>query len=334
MSSSAPKSTTQPTAQSTDPKSSREPLVSDRTHSEKSPEQKLSHVSVATEQRDQSDDSAWDMIIRPKRHLLDVNLKEIWDYRDLLYMFVKRDIVTVYKQTILGPIWFFVQPIMTTLVFMIVFGNIAQISTDGIPGPLFYLAGITLWNYFSDCFNKTSATFTSNAHIFGKVYFPRLIVPLSVVVSNVIKFGIQFILFAITWLWYLATTETVHPNAWILASAYCLLLMAILGLGFGIIFSSLTTKYRDLTFLIGFGVQLAMYATPIIYPMSLLSDRLRSILWWNPLAHIIETFKYGFLGSGDASLPGLIYTSVFALGTLAVGVVIFNKTEQTFMDTV
>lgn len=326
--------TSSPSAPPTDPESNRDSFASESAYTETNSGGKLNQLNTVAESPDGIDDSDWDLIIRPKRHLLDVNLKEIWDYRDLLYMFVKRDIVTVYKQTILGPIWFFVQPIMTTLVFMIVFGNIAQISTDGIPGPLFYLAGITLWNYFSDCFNKTSATFTSNAHIFGKVYFPRLIVPLSVVVSNVIKFGIQFVLFAITWLWYLATTETVHPNAWILASAYCLLLMAILGLGFGIIFSSLTTKYRDLTFLIGFGVQLAMYATPIIYPMSLLSDRLRSILWWNPLAHIIETFKYGFLGSGDASLPGLIYTSVFAFVTLAVGVVIFNKTEQTFMDTV
>jgi lipopolysaccharide transport system permease protein len=291
-----------------------------------------SHSPLATSAGEP--DQHWDLIIRPKRHLLDVNLKEIWDYRDLLYMFVKRDIVTVYKQTILGPIWFFVQPIMTMLTYVVVFGNIAQISTDGIPAPLFYLSGITLWNYFSESFNKTSGTFTSNAHIFGKVYFPRLIVPLSVVISNVIKFFIQFGLFLLVWVWYLATTETIHPNIWLLSTAYCLLLMAGMGLGFGIIFSSLTTKYRDLTFLIQFGVQLAMYATPIIYPMSTLSEKYQRVLWWNPIAHVIEAFKYGFLGSGSASISGLVYTTVFTIITLALGVIIFNRTEQTFMDTV
>ncbi len=276
----------------------------------------------------------WDLIIRPKRHLLDINLREIWDYRDLLYMFVKRDIVTVYKQTILGPIWFFVQPIMTMLTYVVVFGNIAKISTDGIPAPLFYLSGITLWNYFSESFNKTSGTFTSNAHIFGKVYFPRLIVPLSVVISNVIKFFIQFALFLVVWVWYLATSDSLRPNLWLLSTAWCLLLMAGLGLGFGIIFSSLTTKYRDLTFLIQFGVQLGMYATPIIYPMSTLSEKYQRVLWWNPISHIIEAFKYGFVGSGQASLSGMAYATAFTLIALALGVIIFNKTEQTFMDTV
>jgi len=279
-------------------------------------------------------DEDWDRIIRPKRHLLDVNFKEIWDYRDLLFMFVKRDIVTVYKQTILGPIWFFIQPILTMLTFVIVFGNIAKISTDGLPAPLFYLAGITLWNYFSESFNKTSSTFTSNAHIFGKVYFPRLIVPLAIVISTGIKFFIQFALFLAFWTWYLATSNTIHPNLWILSTVYCLLLMAGLGLGFGIIFSSLTTKYRDLSFLIQFGVQLAMYATPIIYPMSTLSEKYQRVLWWNPISHIIETFKYGFFGSGQASIAGLLYATAFAIITLTVGIVIFNKTEQTFMDTV
>jgi len=288
---------------------------------------------LATPSSDSAEET-WDLIIRPKRHLLDINLKEIWDYRDLLYMFVKRDIVTVYKQTILGPIWFFVQPIMTMLVYVVVFGNIAQISTDGIPAPLFYLSGITLWNYFADSFNKTSGTFVSNAGIFGKVYFPRLIVPLSVVTSNVIKFFIQFALFLVIWAWFLFTTDRIQPNAWLLSTAYCVLLMAGLGLGFGIIFSSLTTKYRDLTFLISFGVQLAMYATPIIYPMSMLSERYQRILWWNPISHIIEAFKYGFLGAGEASIPGLAYTTAFTLITLFLGVIIFNRTEQTFMDTV
>jgi lipopolysaccharide transport system permease protein len=276
----------------------------------------------------------WDLIIRPKRHLLDVNLKEIWDYRDLLYMFVKRDIVTVYQQTILGPVWFFVQPIATMFTYMIVFGRIANISTDGIPAPLFYLCGVIIWNYFQDCLLKTSSTFASNAGIFGKVYFPRLIVPLSQVVSGVIKLLIQFALFLVLWVWYLASSDSLHPNLWLLSTVYCLLLMAGMGLGLGIIFSSLTTKYRDLQFLLGFAVQLAMYATPIIYPMSVLSDKLRALLWWNPVAHVIEAFKYGFLGAGSASVSGLLYATAFTAVTLIVGVIIFNRTEQTFMDTV
>lgn len=276
----------------------------------------------------------WDLVIRPKRHLLDVNLQELWDYRDLALLFVQRDIVTVYKQTILGPLWFVLQPILTTLVFAVVFGNIAQISTDGLPAILFYMSGIVLWNYFSESLTRTSSTFTANAHIFGKVYFPRLVVPLSIVISNLIKFLIQFCLFLLIWLWFWITTDSVHPNWWILANGYCLLLMAGLGLGFGVLFSSLTTKYRDLTFLLTFGIQLGMYATPIIYPMSTLSERYRAILWWNPLSHIIETFKYGFLGAGEADVLGLAYATLFTLLVLALGVVVFNRTEQTFMDTV
>ena len=270
----------------------------------------------------------------PRRHLLDINFKELWEYRDLLTMFVRRDVVTVYKQTVLGPIWFFVQPIMTTIVFVFVFGNIAGIPTDGVPAVLFYLSGIVIWNYFADSLAKTSNTFTANQGIFGKVYFPRLIVPLSIVASNLIKFLIQFSLFLVVWLYYLATNASVMPNGWMLASGYCVLLMAGLGLGFGILFSSLTTKYRDLTFLIGFGVQLAMYATPIIYPMSTLSDRVRSILWYNPIAHLVETFKYGFLGSGAATYAGLAYATAFTCFVLFLGVLIFNRTERTFMDTV
>jgi len=290
-----------------------------------------SHSPLATPSAEAEE---WDLIIRPKRHLLDVNLKEIWDYRDLLYMFVKRDIVTVYQQTILGPIWFFVQPIATMLTYVIVFGRIANISTDGIPAPLFYLSGVIIWNYFQDCLAKTSSTFASNAGIFGKVYFPRLIVPMSQVVSGIIKFGIQMALFLAVFAWYLFTTDAVQPNLWMLASGYCVLLMAGMGLGLGILLSSLTTKYRDLNFLLGFGVQLLMYATPIIYPMSVLSDKLRLWLWWNPISHVIECFKYGFLGSGSASVTGLAYTTAFTLVTLIFGVIIFNRTEQTFMDTV
>jgi lipopolysaccharide transport system permease protein len=279
-------------------------------------------------------DDQWDLVIRPKRHLLDVNLKELWDYRDLLYMFVKRDIVTVYKQTILGPIWFFIQPILTMAVYVLVFGNIANLSTDGIPKPLFYLAGIVIWNYFSETFTRTSSTFVTNADIFGKVYFPRLLVPLSLVVSGLIKFFIQLTLFLGVYVYFLATSDLLQPNAWLLAVPYVVALMAGMGLGFGIIFSSLTTKYRDLTFLLQFGVQLLMYATPIIYPMSLLSERIRNILWWNPAAHLIEAFKYGFMGEGEVSVAGLAYAGAFTLASLAVGIIIFNRTEQSFMDTV
>ena len=279
-------------------------------------------------------DDQWDLTIHPKRHLLDVNLKELWEYRDLLKMFVKRDIVTIYKQTVLGPIWFFIQPIMTMLVYVVVFGNIAKIGTDGIPAPLFYLSGIIMWNYFAESFNKTSTTFMTNAHIFGKVYFPRLIVPVSLVISGLLKFLIQFGLFLAIFAYFYLTRDDIHPSAWIVSIPYLLLLMAGLSLGFGIIFSSLTTKYRDLTFLISFGVQLAMYATPIIYPMSELSDRMRSVLWWNPISHIVETFKYSFLGAGHASVAGLAYTTVFSIIVLTCGVLIFNRTEQTFMDTV
>lgn len=276
----------------------------------------------------------WDLIIRPKRHLLDINLREIWDFRDLMWMFVKRDVVTIYKQTILGPIWFFIQPIMTMLVYVLVFSKIAQISTDSIPAPLFYLTGVIIWNYFQDCFTRTSSTFTSNAGIFGKVYFPRLIVPLSQILSGFIKLLIQFSLLAILWTWYYTQGNSIRPNLWIVSSLYCLILMAGMGLGFGIIFSSLTTKYRDLSFLIGFGTQLLMYATPIIYPMSILTEKYRAWLWWNPIAHVIEAFKFGLLGAGSPSLTGLAYTTLFTLTTLTIGVIIFNKTEQTFMDTV
>lgn len=282
----------------------------------------------------QKADEPWDVIIRPKKHILEINLTELWEYRDLIRVFVRRDLVSIYKQTILGPLWFFIQPIMTTLVYVIVFGNIAKLSTDGIPGPLFYLSGITLWNYFSDSFNKTSSTFVSNAHIFGKVYFPRLVVPISIVISNLAKFLIQLALFAIVWVWYFTRSELPLPSLWIIATPMLLMLMAGLALGFGIIFSSLTTKYRDLSFLLQFAVQLAMYGTPIIYPLSSLSESYRAIIWWNPIAHIIECFKFAFLGTGQVDLSGLLYTTGFTCCLLFTGIVLFNRTERTFMDTV
>jgi lipopolysaccharide transport system permease protein len=279
-------------------------------------------------------DNNWDLEIKPKRHIFDINFKEIWDYRDLLMMFVKRDIVTVYKQTVLGPVWFFVQPIMTMFVYIFVFGNIAGLSTDGVPKALFYLSGIVLWNYFSESFTQTSDTFAQNANIFRKVYFPRLIMPMSKVVSGLIKFAIQSALFLSLYTYYLFTTDALHPNITILITPILVLLMAGMGFGFGIIFSSLTTKYRDLKFLIQFGIQLLMYATPIIYPMSTIPEKLRFYLEFNPIAHIIEAFKYAFLGAGEFSIGGIIYASIFTLVTLILGVLIFNKTEQSFMDTV
>lgn len=276
----------------------------------------------------------WDLVIKPHKSLLDINLKELWDYRDLLTMFVKRDIVTVYKQTVLGPIWFFVQPIMTMLVYIVVFGNIANISTDGIPKPLFYLTGIIIWNYFSECFMQTSDTFSQNQEMFGKVYFPRLIMPMSKIVSGLIKFFIQFALFAGVYIYFILNGTIAGPNISILIIPYLVLLMAGLGLGFGLIFTSLTTKYRDLKFLIQFGVQLLMYATPIIYPMSLIEGRLKAIIYWNPLSHIVEAFKYAFLGQGEMTAGGLAYASIFTFVVLVFGFLIFNKTERGFMDTI
>ncbi|WP_052597836.1 ABC transporter permease [Aureispira sp. CCB-QB1] len=276
----------------------------------------------------------WDLIIKPQQKLLSLNLKEIWQYRDLLTMFVKRDVVTVYKQTILGPIWFFVQPIMTMLVYIVVFGGIAGISTDGIPKPLFYLSGIIIWNYFSECFIQTSSTFSVNQNMFGKVYFPRLVMPLSKVVSGLIKFFVQFTLFFIVYVYFIIKGVTVSVSLSILLVPFLMMLMACLGLGLGLIFTSLTTKYRDLQFLIQFGVQLLLYATPIIYPMSLIKGNLTMLISLNPLAHIVEAFKYSFLGEGSLSFYGLGYSTLFTIIVLIVGILIFNKTERNFVDTV
>lgn len=277
----------------------------------------------------------WDLTIRPKRSLLDIDLKALWHYRDLLMLFVRRDIVSVYQQTILGPIWFFLQPILTTITFVVIFGNIAKLSTDGIPSILFYLSGIVLWNYFADCLNKTSETFIANAAIFGKVYFPRLIIPLSIIVSNLIKMGIQFVLFLGFWLYFLFKEgSVVQVNSIALLFPFLLLLMAGYGLSFGIIISSLTTKYRDLKFLIGFGVQLLMYASPVVYPLSTVPEKYQWILLLNPMTSIIETFKYGFLGAGIYNPLWLLYNFLGMIFFLIIGVLIFNKVEKTFMDTV
>lgn len=272
--------------------------------------------------------------ITPNNSLFNLNLRELFAYKDLIYMYVKRDIVTVYKQTILGPLWFIIQPILTTIMFMFVFGNIAGISTDGIPGPLFYFSGIILWNYFSACLNTTSSTFTTNQAVFGKVYFPRLVVPVSVTISNLIKFLIQLAIFLIIYIIYAIKGATVAPNIYALLSPILVLMCAGLALGFGIIFSSMTTKYRDLTFLLQFGIQLWMYATPIIYPLSTMPADKQWIFQLNPMTSIIETFKYGVIGSGIFSWAWLAYSFGFMLILLLLGIMIFNKVEKDFMDTV
>lgn len=280
----------------------------------------------------------WTEEISPKHSLFDLKLKETWQYRDLLILMVRRNFVANYKQTILGPLWFFINPILTSLMFTVVFGGIAGIKTDGIPGILFYLSGLTLWNYFQDCLNGTSNVFRENASIFGKVYFPRLIMPLSIVIGNLLKFGIQLFLFLFFLIYYLVRGVEINCNIYIILLPFLVFLMAGIGLGLGMIVSSMTTKYRDLSYLLSFGVSLLMYATPIIYPISMIYKRLPEKLHWmamiNPLSPIIEAFKYGFLGEGVLSWGGLLYSTIFTFLSLFFGILIFNKVERSFMDTV
>lgn len=275
--------------------------------------------------------------ISSKRNNFQINFKELWEYKDLLLLFVKRDFISVYKQTILGPVWFFIQPIFTTLIFSVIFGRLAKIPTDGVPPFLFYLAGIACWNYFADCLSKTSNTFVANSNLFGKVYFPRLIMPLSIVLSNLLKFGVQFLLFIGTYVYFVSDGLEVKINQFALGLPILILLMGALGLGLGLIISSLTTKYRDLQFLLVFGVQLFMYATPVVYPLSLATEKLGHLSWImyiNPMTSIIETFKYGFLGSGSFDLQGFLISVSVIVILLISGIVIFNKVEKSFMDTV
>ena len=281
-----------------------------------------------------ADDAGWDISIDSKRGAFDFNAKEIWRYRDLLILFVKKDIVTVYKQTILGPIWFLLQPIFTTLIYMYIFGSIAKIDIGTVPGVLFYLGSVTIWNYFADTLNITSKTFTENATVFGKVYFPRLILPLSKVISGIVKLLIQFSLFFVFWLYYLFIAKTITPNWQIVFFPVLLLILALLSLGLGIIITSMTTKYRDLTFLISFGVQLLMYATPVIYPMSAGGHKKQFWLWLNPLTSLFEAFKYSFLGQGVLDYFWLGYSVLFTAIVLIFGIFIFNKVEKRFIDTV
>ena len=276
----------------------------------------------------------WTIEIKPKKKWLDIDLKGIWRYRDLYYMYVKRDIVTVYKQTILGPLWFLIQPIFTTVMYMFVFGGLAGISTDGAPQPLFYMAGIMLWNYFSSAFNVSSNVFTANASVFGKVYFPRLVVPLSGITSNLIKFGIQLVLFIAMYLYYSISGVSLHVNMALLLFPFLIFLIAFHAMSWGLIVSALTTKYRDLTQLVAFGLQLFMYATPVIYPLSAAPEKYRDIIALNPLTPIFETFKYSFLGAGTFDITGLLYSFCVLCATMFFAVIIFNRTEQRFMDTV
>lgn len=275
----------------------------------------------------------WTETIDADHSLFDLKLKEVWRYKDLVYMFVKRDFVSSFKQTILGPIWFFINPILTTIVYLVIFGRIAKLPTDGAPPLLFYLAGVTLWNYFSASLLATSSTFTGNAGIFGKVYFPRLVTPLSIVISNLMRFGVQFLLFILAWAYYLSEGK-VHPNIWILATPFLIVLMALFALGVGMIFSSLTTKYKDLAMLLGFGVSLYMYATPVIYPVSSLPGFFKKLAYYNPLTGIFECFKYAWIGVGDFSPAMLGISTIIILILLMIGIVVFNKVEKTFMDTV
>lgn len=280
-----------------------------------------------------STEQIWTEIIEPKGKWYDLKLKEIWHYRDLISIFIRRDVVSVYKQTILGPIWFFLGPLMTVFIYTFVFGTIAKISTDGIPAPLFYLAGTTLWNYFSNCFSGASATFTANAHLFGKVYFPRLAVPISLILSNLVKLAVQFIVFILFWAYYWYQ-GSIAPNVYLVLLPFIILLMALFSLGAGIIISSLSTKYRDLTFFMPFAISILMYATPVIYPTSALPEAYKFIATLNPISHLIEAFRYSFTGAGSFTWWGLAYSVVFTVIILLIGIFIFNKVERTFMDTV
>ena len=275
----------------------------------------------------------WDSVIESRHSLFDINLKELWHYRDLLVLFVRRDFVTVYKQTILGPLWFFIQPLLTTITFTIIFGNVAQLSTDGAPKVVFYMAGITLWGYFSTCLTTVSGVFNANAGIFGKVYFPRLIMPLTIVISNLMKFGVQFLLF-ICFVVYFTLQNQIHPNSWILLTPLIIVLMALISMGIGLILSSMTTKYKDLNQLIGFGVQLFMYATPVIYPSSSVPSTYQWVVELNPLVGLFDYMRFAYLGVGEFTILDLVYPSIFSIVILGIGVLVFNKTQKTFMDTV
>ena len=279
----------------------------------------------------------WLFEIKPKNDFFSLNFKEVWQYRDLLLLFVKRDVVTVYKQTILGPLWYLIQPLFTSITFTIIFNTVAGIETGSVPPFLFNLAGITVWNYFTACLNGTSDTFKANAGIFGKVYFPRIITPLSVVISNLIKFGIQFVIFIFFYLFYYLKGANLTLNSLVLFFPFLIAIMGILGLGLGMLISSMVTKYRDFSYLIGFGIQLLMYLSAVMYPMELIKEKLPKFGWlveYNPLAYIIETSRYLLLNVGEISVLGLSYTLLVTVSVFFIGLLVFNKTEKSFIDTV
>ncbi|EOQ88343.1 ABC-2 type transporter [Leptospira yanagawae serovar Saopaulo str. Sao Paulo = ATCC 700523] len=279
----------------------------------------------------------WSLIISPKRKWNSFSFSEIFRYRDLLFLFVRRDIISIYKQTILGPVWFFVQPILTSFTFAVIFGKVAGIETDGIPNFLFYLSGITIWNYFSDTLLKTSDTFVGNASIFGKVYFPRLLVPISIAMSNLVKFFIQFFLLICVMVFYFFNGTKINLNSLLILIPYLILLMGAIGLGFGIIISSLTTKYRDLKFLVNFGIQLLMYCSPIVYPLSIVEKNFpnfKIIFLLNPITSLIEGFRFILLGVGTFNWYYLLGCSCFTVILLLIAALIFNRVEKSFIDNV
>lgn len=285
----------------------------------------------------QNKDQDWLFEITPKNNFFRLHLKEVWQYRDLLMLFVKRDVVTLYKQTVLGPLWYLLQPLFTSVIFTIIFNTIAGIDTGGVPPFLFNLASITAWNYFSTCLTTTSDTFKTNASLFGKVYFPRIIMPLSIVVSNLIKFGLQLLIFIAFYIYYLCIGETICPDRSIIFFPVLIVIMGLLGLGLGLIISSMVTKYRDLTFLITFGIQLLMYVSAVNYPMGLIKEKMPNYSWvidYNPMAYVIEITRYMLLGTGSFSMLGFIYTIIVTVVVFFVGLLVFNKTEKSFIDTV
>lgn len=276
----------------------------------------------------------WTTIIKPKNNLLDLNLKDLWKYRDLTWLFIKRDFVTFYKQTILGPLWFIIQPIFTSATYLLIFGTVAKISTDEIPPMLFYMSGVLNWSYFSDCLNKVADTFASNSHIFGKIYFPRLAVPISNAIFNVFKYIIQFVLFLVFYFVFWFRGAPVHPNWMVLLTPVILLYISILSMGFGLLISAITTKYRDLKFALSFAIQLWMYATPIVYPLSLVPARYKMLMELNPVSPAIELFRMAYFGTGTINPLFLGINICFTFLILFIGIIVFNKTEKTFMDTV
>jgi lipopolysaccharide transport system permease protein len=280
------------------------------------------------------DDSSWDLIIEAKQNLLDLRLNQVWQYRDLLWLLVRRDFVAFYKQTILGPIWFFIQPLVTTITYVFIFSNLAGLPTDGLPPVLFYLAGITAWSYFSECLVKISNVFQSNASLFGKVYFPRLIMPLSIVISSLVRLGVQFLLLVIVMAYYAITKGEIQISWYILLFPVFIVLMGAQGLGFGMIISALTTKYRDLALLVTFGIQLLMYATPIVYPMSSLQGNIKFLISLNPMTAIVEGIRKSFLGQGTITIESLTYTIIITILVLMFGTVIYNRVEKNFIDTI